>query len=183
MQPRTEPSATALARHRAPLGDEAELYRRHHRDLERAVARVVHAPHELIEDACQSAWAILLRYQPDRRSIFGWLRTVAIHEAYRLSALGRRDARLEELCSGELDWTDTIADSRSLDDAVDALEFLHAIASLPERQRQDLALRLAGYSYEEIRSRVPGRTFTNVNKSLRKARRRVRALAPFGISG
>ena len=53
-------------------GDEDALYRRHHRDLERAVARTVHAPRELIEDACQNAWTIMLRAQPDRSSIFGW---------------------------------------------------------------------------------------------------------------
>src|SRR4051812_17859713 len=41
-------------------GDEEDLYRRHHRELRHAVARAVHAPPELIEDACQSAWAILL---------------------------------------------------------------------------------------------------------------------------
>jgi DNA-directed RNA polymerase specialized sigma24 family protein len=65
-------------------GDETDLYRRHQRDLHRAVAHTVSAPRELIEDACQTAWAILLRTQPDRRAIFAWLRVVAIHEAYRL---------------------------------------------------------------------------------------------------
>jgi DNA-directed RNA polymerase specialized sigma24 family protein len=174
MRPRTEPSTTALPRHLAPRGDEAELYRRYHGELERAVARVVHAPHELIEDACQTAWTILLRYQPDRRSIFGWLRTVAIHEAYRLSAIGRRDARLGALCSGELDWTDAIAGSRSLDEAVEALEALRVLASLPERQRDDVALFVAGYSYAEIRGMTPGRTATNVTKSLVKGRARIR---------
>ena len=34
----------------------------------------------------------------DRYAIFGWLRVVAIHEAYRLSAIYRRDARLERRC-------------------------------------------------------------------------------------
>ena len=55
MQPPTEPA------HRpqppAPRGDEDRLYRQHHRELHRAVARVVRAPRELIEDACQTAWA------------------------------------------------------------------------------------------------------------------------------
>lgn len=174
MQPPTEPTAAAPTRHRAPHGDEDELYRRHHRELQRAVARVVRAPHELIEDACQTAWTRLLRHQPDRRTVFGWLRTVAIHEAYWLSRLSRRDARLELLRSGELDWADTIADPRSLDDAVEALEALRALASLPDRQGHDLELKIAGYSYEEIRGRVPGRSFTSVNKSLTRARKRIR---------
>ena len=59
--------------------------RLHHRDLQRAVAHAVHARRELIGDACQTAWAILLRTQPERYAIVRWLRVVAIHEAYRLS--------------------------------------------------------------------------------------------------
>jgi hypothetical protein len=43
--------------HRAWPGtpDEAELYRRYQRQLVRAVARIVHASDELVEDACQEA--------------------------------------------------------------------------------------------------------------------------------
>jgi DNA-directed RNA polymerase specialized sigma24 family protein len=103
MQPPTEPTATPSALNRAPQGDEDALYRQHHDELLRAVTHVVRAPHELIEDACQTAWMKLLRHQPDRRTVFGWLRTVAVHEAYSLSRLSRRDARLELLRSGELD--------------------------------------------------------------------------------
>jgi DNA-directed RNA polymerase specialized sigma24 family protein len=168
MQPPTEPTPAG------PRGDEDELYRRHHRNLHRAVAHVVRAPRELIEDACQTAWAILLRAQPDRYAVFTWLRAVAIHEAYRLSAIDRRDARLERLRPEDGDWGEVAVDPRSLDDAVEALEALRVLASLPERQRDDLALRLAGYTYDEIRARTRGRTMTNVSKSLVKARTRVR---------
>jgi DNA-directed RNA polymerase specialized sigma24 family protein len=174
MQPPTEPTPAARQHRPGPHGDEEELYRQHHRELQRAVAHVVRAPRELIEDACQTAWAILLRNQPDRYAIFGWLRVVAIHEAYRLSAIDRRDARLERLCPEDGDWQDVTADPRSLDDALEALEALRALASLPQRQRNDLALKIAGYSYAEIRELTPGRTATNVNKALVKARARIR---------
>jgi DNA-directed RNA polymerase specialized sigma24 family protein len=70
---------------------------------------------------------------------------------------------------------------RSIDDALEALEALRTLASLPDRQREDLALKTAGYSYKEIRSRVPGRSSTSVNKSLARARRRIRR-ARAGIS-
>jgi hypothetical protein len=110
MQPPTEPTTAITATIAASHGDEGDLYRRYRRDLERAVARVVNAPRELIEDACQTAWAILLRNQPERRAIFGWLRVVAVHEAYRLSALERRDVRVERLGSGDGDWQDMTAD-------------------------------------------------------------------------
>jgi hypothetical protein len=159
---------------RTPRGDEDELYRRHHRKLHRVVSGAVRAPRELVEDACQTAWTILLRRQPERDAIFAWLRVVAIHEAYRLSAIDRRDARLEEVRLDDGGWHEVMADSRSLDDAVEAIEALDALASLPERRRIDLALKVAGFSYEEIRARTPGRTRTNVNKSLVKARARIR---------
>jgi len=157
-----------------PRGDEDALYRAHHRELHRVVAGAVRAPRELIEDACQTAWTKLLHRQPDRYAIFGWLRVVAIHEAYRLSAIERRDARLERLPLDDVDWHDVLADPRSFDDALEALEALRTLASLPDRQREDLSMKVAGYSYEEIRILTGGRTFTNVNKSLVKARRRIR---------
>jgi RNA polymerase sigma factor (sigma-70 family) len=171
MQPATEPNATATT---TPRGDETDLYCRHHRDLERAVARDVNAPRELIEDACQTAWAILLRSQPDRYAVFAWLRVVAIHEAYRLSASERRDARLERLATDDGDWDEVTADPHSLDTLLEAREALRVLASLPERQRNDLALLVAGYSYHEIAEITGGRTRTNVNKSLVKARARIR---------
>jgi DNA-directed RNA polymerase specialized sigma24 family protein len=170
MQPPTEPTPAG------PRGDEDELYRRHHRNLHRAVAHVVRAPRELIEDACQTAWAILLRAQPDRYAVFAWLLAVAIHEAYRMSAIDRRDARLERLRPEDGDWHDVTADPRSLEDAVEAIEALRVVASLPERQRRDFVLKVAGYSYEEIRALTPCRTTTNVSKSLVKARASIRRL-------
>jgi RNA polymerase sigma factor (sigma-70 family) len=154
-----------------PRGDEDELYRRHHRDLERAVARSVHAPRELIEDACQMAWTTLLRTQPDRRATFAWLRRVAINEAYRLSDIDRRDARLDHLAG---DWQQVMTDPHDLDDQLRAREALEALAALPERQRRDLTLHIAGHSYTEIAELTGGRTCTNVAKTLRKAKARIR---------
>ena len=177
MQPPTEPAPAAgqpVAR-----GDEEELYRRHHRDLHRAVAHVVRAPRELVEDACQTAWAILLRNQPERYAIFAWLRVVAIHEAYRLLAIDRRDARLERLRREDGDWHDTIADPRSLDDAVAALEALRVLAALPPSANAPTS-RSRSPDTATTRSRVMtgGRTLTNLNKSLVKARARIRAIHP-----
>jgi DNA-directed RNA polymerase specialized sigma24 family protein len=146
-----------------------ELYRRHHDELQRSVAGAVRAPSELIEDACQTAWMIMVRAQPQCHSAFGWLRTVAIHEAYRLleperqhATRGVRRPRTEQ----PLDLPAT----GSIDDTLDALEALRLLAALPKRQRTDLTLKIAGYSYNEIQAHTPGRTWTNVNHSLVKAR-------------
>ena len=173
MQPPTE-SAPAGQPHRpAPRGDEDELYRRHNRGLHRAVAHAVNAPRELIEDACQTAWAIMLRAQPDRDSIFGWLYVVATREAFRLCDRDRRHLHLETMLPAG-SWDTVIADAFSIDDILEAREALEILASIPERQRADLTLLVAGFSYVEIADMTGGRTYTNVNKHLAKARARVR---------
>jgi len=167
MQPPTAPGTTAK-----PHGDEDQLYRHHHRDLKRAVARVVNAAPEVIEDACQSAWAILLRNQPERDTIVAWLRVVAIHEAYRVCA-AERGVHLEDLARSQ-GWDAVIADRVTIDDALEARRALRSLAELPARQRQDLSLRVAGFSYREIAQITDGRTYTNVNKHLAKARALIR---------
>ena len=172
MQPPTDTSRPR------PRGDEDELYRRHHRELHRAVSRAVRAPREIIEDACQTAWAILLRRQPERDAVFAWLRVVAVHEAYRLSAIDRRDARLERLRSEDGEWQEVMADPRSLDDAVEALEALRALASLPERRRSDSRSRSRATATRRSARAPRRRTFTNVNKSLAKARDCIRRSRP-----
>ena len=157
-------------------GDEAALYRAHHDRLIRSVSRVVSAPAALIEDACQTTLAILLRRQPDRgERLFGWLRTVAIHEAYRLSRQQRREERLEELRCEDGDWDAILATRFRLGDAIEARRALQALASLPDRQRSDLTMSIAGYSYREI-MQTDARTYTNVNKHLAKARARIRRI-------
>src|SRR4051812_12744902 len=95
MQPSTDTTTPAGGDRLQLRGDEDALYRRHHEDLRRAVSRAVNAPRELIDDACQNAWTVLLRAQPERTSIFGWLYVVATREAFRLCARERRHLHLE----------------------------------------------------------------------------------------
>jgi DNA-directed RNA polymerase specialized sigma24 family protein len=157
-------------------GDEAELYLLHHDPLVRAVARMVNAPAALVEDACQTAWLILLRRQPDRDTVFAWLRIVAVHEAYRLSREERRHARLEALAEGG-EWETFAGAAPSLEDTIEARRALAVLAALPQVQREDLALFVAGFGYAEIaRLGAHRRSPNNVNKHLVKARARIRRL-------
>jgi RNA polymerase sigma factor (sigma-70 family) len=173
MQPPTDATAATGRGHQQLRGDEDDLYRCHHEDLRRAVSRAVNAPPELIEDACQNAWTVLLRVQPERTSIFGWLYVVAAREAFRLCERERRHIHLETLLpSGS--WDAVIADAFSIDDIVEARDALEILAGLPDRQRADLTLLVAGFSYAEIAELTGGRTYTNVNKHIAKARARVR---------
>ena len=145
MQPRSE---------RPPArGDEAVLFHQHHRDLHRAIARRVNGSTQLVEDACQFAWMRLIDSQPDRDKVFGWLYVVALHEAYRLSGVERRDAHLDCLPSRDGDWTTLMTDPRTIDLVLEAREALRAVAALPERQRNDFARHVGGHSYREIAGR------------------------------
>ena len=171
MQSHTDqPSKTATA---ALRGDEADLYQQHHQALLIAVAHAINGSPQLVEDACQTAWTVLVRRQPDRASVFGWLYVVAIHEAYRLSAIERRELHLEDLAI-EGDWETILASRVMVEDQLEALEALRALAGLPDRQRRDLSLRVAGFTYREIATMTGGRTFTNVNKHLVRARAAIR---------
>src|SRR5438093_12343709 len=117
MQPPIEPTSAAAPP--ALHGDEEELYRHHNHELRRAVTHAVNAPPELIEDACQNAWTIMLRAQPARTSIFGWLYVVATREAFRLCERERRHIHLETILpSGS--WDAVIADAFSIDDILEA---------------------------------------------------------------
>jgi DNA-directed RNA polymerase specialized sigma24 family protein len=158
-------------------GDEANLFREHHDRLVRSVARAVNAPAAVVEDACQTTWAILLRRQPERTErLFGWLRITAIYEVWRLSGQQRRDVWLEELRSEDGDWNEIFGLDAGLDERIEARRALEVLASLPERQRDDVSLVIGGYSYREIQDRTPGRTFTNVNKHIAKGRARIRRI-------
>jgi len=159
-------------------GDEGELYRRHHQALLRAVARQVNAPEALVEDACQRAWIILLRRQPDREpALFAWLRTVAVREAWALSRAQRRTVALEELTDIDGDESPVLAGPVDhLEDALEARRALRALATLPDRQRRYLTRLASGHSYQEI-AHAEHASYTNVNKHLARARRTLRDLA------
>jgi hypothetical protein len=120
------------------------------------------------------AWAILLRSQPERSTIiaattatfsapspasstrrtsssrthariFGWLRVVATREAFRLSNRECRHVRLEAM-RPDGSWEAVVGDEFSLNDIVGARDALKILATLPHRQRADLALQVAGFS-------------------------------------
>jgi RNA polymerase sigma factor (sigma-70 family) len=155
-------------------GDEGDLFRRLQPRLLRAVRREVTASEEVIEDACSFAWSQLLRCQPRRDTVYGWLCKTAIREAWRLSRRERRDVRVEGFTpDGDGEGLQLRAPVE-LETMIDARCALAALAALPERERRYLTLLVAGHSYVEIRALTQA-THTNVNKHLVRARARLRA--------
>jgi RNA polymerase sigma factor (sigma-70 family) len=162
-------------------GDEAALFLEHQRFLLRVTARRFGGSQELAEDACAFAWLQLLRCQPDREAVVGWLRVVARNEGYRLLRISRREPFLEDrpqprrdAANGEpLDWQQLLPAAVDTELAVEARELLRALAGLRWHQRAVLALQLAGYSYNEIAERL-GKTYTWVNRHLTEGRAELR---------
>jgi DNA-directed RNA polymerase specialized sigma24 family protein len=161
MQPPTEPNHhTPGGTSGRPRGDEADLYRRHHRRLLQAVSHAVNAPPDVIEDACQTAWAALLRCTVERATVFAWLRIVAIHEAWKHAARTRTETPAGAFltaCAGELELgehPEPAADTRDVSDQV-AARIHHAqrladLATIKPHELQALYLKGLGYRYREI---------------------------------
>jgi RNA polymerase sigma factor (sigma-70 family) len=162
-------------------GDEAALFLDHQRFLLRVTARRFGGSQELAEDACAFAWLQLLRCQPDREAVVGWLRVVARNEGLRLLRIGGREPFLEDRpcrrsdpASGEpLDWQELLPAREDTELAVEARMLLRCLAGLRWHQRTVLTMQLAGYSYNEIAERL-GKTYTWVNRHLTEGRAELR---------
>lgn len=153
-------------------GDEEALFRAHHAKLVHTVRRAAGVSDQAAEDACSFAWMQLLRYQPDRPTVFAWLVTVAVRNAWRTGRSTRGVDSLDAIG----DWEQLLGEDVAAA-ALDARAALRDLAALPDRQRRYLTMHIAGYSYTEIAHRHDA-TFTNVAKNLHRARRNMRKLRP-----
>jgi DNA-directed RNA polymerase specialized sigma24 family protein len=119
------------------------LYRRYQGRLRAWLAGRVTASPALVEDACASAWMILIAKPPEcGERVFGWLCTVALHEAYRLLRLERREPPSEPGDSRPVFVPPGRDDPEA---ALEAKRALLAVASLRERERRYMAWQTGGY--------------------------------------
>lgn len=164
-----------LTRVRMLTGDEADVFAAHHVALRCAVRAVVRGPDACVDDACAFAWLQFLRCQPTRDTVFAWLKTVAIRQAWHLVRRERQDGHLEEVPA----WHDRHGTDATAA-AIDARDALHAVAQLPDRQRRYLTLAASGHTHPEIAT-ATGATQTNVRKHLKLARTNLKATRPTGL--
>jgi RNA polymerase sigma factor (sigma-70 family) len=165
-------------------GDEAELFRRHGDWLVRVTRLRLQCSQELAEEAAAHAWVQLCRTQPERtEKLPGWLRVVAL-EGYNLLRKAAREPLFEDACKQERGSAgggqpvplEEIAEATvDVELAVEAREALRALAGLRWRRRRVLALKAAGYKYEEIADML-GVTYTNVNRHMTEGRAELRQL-------
>jgi hypothetical protein len=168
-------AATDKDRYAGADAETAALYRRYERRLRAWLGGRVTAPPPLVEDACASAWLILVAKRPVcGERIFGWLCTTALHEAYRLLRLDRREQPSE---LGEEQPAFVPPQRDDPETALEAKRALRALASLRERQRRYMAWQVGGYRYREMQDLAGGTTHTHVNRHLTRAHRSLRELA------
>jgi RNA polymerase sigma factor (sigma-70 family) len=165
-----------------------EFFAANHARVHRAVARNITAPRALIEDACATAWTIMVRRSDitlDQRGL-SWLITVAINEAlhqkgrtspetpvgtFQGSPRGHDDTDMRE--PGDTDAP--AADEQALA-RIEHTERVQAFRQLKPREREALYLKALGYRYREIAA-LTGSSYTAVNRRITEGRARLRKLA------
>jgi RNA polymerase sigma factor (sigma-70 family) len=141
--------------------------------LERIVNANVRAPSPVLEEACQTAWTLLLA---ERQSLtpgteLGWLATTATREALRLVRTRRRDISLEQEQEEEGELLEVIFDPGP-EQVLELRERLAEIRQLPPRQHRLVMLQGFGYRYSEI-SEVTGDSCRTIDRQLLRARRKL----------
>lgn len=158
------------------LGDEAELYERLAPRVERIVRSEVHAPREVVEDACHHAWAQLINHSEriERDTALSWLVRTAVRHAWRLDHIGRREASLEAVADsgGELPLPSKLPGPAERAELRDKLGVLGALS---DRQRRLVWLQAAGLSYVEM-SAYTGDSVRTVERQIVRATARIREL-------
>ena len=158
------------------LGDEAQLYRSLAAKLERAVRVQVHAPREVIEDACHHAWTQLINHgdSVNRDAAFSWLATTAVRHAWKLNRRERRELSLEA-AADELGELPILSPAPGPPERLELREQLGHLAELPERQRRFIWLQAAGLTYVEMAA-YTGDTVRTVDRQIVRATARIRQL-------
>ena len=157
--------------------------------LRRIVTANVKASEDVIEDAFQTAWAVLLRREDVSLDVRGmrWLTNVAIHEGWRLASTAREvpigafqglsDDSGDDDVAEPADTLTPGTDEQGIARVEDATRIAY-LRRLKPRERQALALKALGYSYEEICD-LTNASYTAVNRRLAEGRARLRQIASY----
>jgi RNA polymerase sigma factor (sigma-70 family) len=126
--------------------------------------------HEIIEEAVQQAFLEAVKSRPERPPMpLAWITTVAyrraINFAYRKARQDPEWPSVPEVPEDQLGHGHAPAPALWLE----ATELLRALAGLPDRQRQVVALAAAGYTHRETGARV-GMTPRGAENAARRGR-------------
>lgn len=152
--------------------DVGRLYEEFSRRLEVLGRSDVRACDAVIEDACQVAWAQLVRYRHRvaLETAPRWLIKTAVHEAVRLIRRHQHECSLELLLE---EGPDEFSGAAEHVDVLGLRERLLDVSCLPRRQQRILWLKALGLSYDEVATHEAC-TFRTVERQLGHARQRLR---------
>ena len=160
----------------------ADFYAAHACRLRARVASRTGGPSDAIEDACHTAWAILLRRADISLGARGlaWLTIVAVNEVRHQ---GANDLPTGALTLGTGDVGELSEPAATTDVSVDELAAAHLehaeriadLAALKPAERTALYLQALGYRYREIGAATDA-SYTAVNRRLTEGRARLRRI-------
>jgi DNA-directed RNA polymerase specialized sigma24 family protein len=154
----------------------ATMYAEHHATLHGIVRRRGSKSPDVVDDACQHAWAQLVAahhidLRPPGSRAVAWLTTTAVRHAWLLNRTAGRAVA-----------TDTFTIDATYEcpgPGTDELSAQHLrldlVYQLPERPRRFLLRLAVGYSYDEIAA-VERVSYTTTNKQITRAKRLLREL-------
>jgi RNA polymerase sigma factor (sigma-70 family) len=158
----------------------AALYAHEAAAIRRIVSRQANVPADVLEDACQTAWAQLCSHDEVdvacRAAVVGWLVVTATRAAWRYSRVRERPTSIDP-DAHLADEERAQATARSADpvDVVVRREYARTrLVVLDARQRRMIALQAAGFTYQEIAART-GATRRTVERQLLRARDKLAA--------
>ena len=179
---------------RAPCGSHpgvrtqliSEFYAAQAERLPAKVANRTGGSAEAVADACQTAWAILLRRPDislDARGL-SWLTAVAVHEVYRQWRDRAHNLPMGALSLGTGGPGELSEPAANGNEGVEELAVAHLehservadLAALKPVECTALYLQALGYRYREIAS-VTDASYTAVNRRLTEGRARLRRIA------
>lgn len=134
---------------------------------------------EITQDVFTSVWEKASTYRPGQAKVVTWLLSIARYRA--IDTLRRRSVRLEQ---HSVDWAEAAPEELPATDGPESAVELHlqqqrvreAIATLPEDQRQALAMAFfEGYSHSQIAAAL-GQPLGTVKTRIRLAMQKLRTL-------
>ena len=156
-------------------GDEAQLFERYSERLRRATRLAINTSPDIVDDACAFAWMKLVTNQPRRETAFSWLKEVARNEALRLDRLSRQISELPDEGAHRAGVDVPVAAHRKPEVTQGLLEVRERLGQLPERQRELVFLKAAGWRRADIAERF-GISETRVNQVLARASTKMREM-------